>query len=607
MKEASRIFVIDDPIGKTASIFSLKKLKCTILRYIITFFLLRRYPFLKRCPICIKLSNISINFLSLKLSNVSFTYKSYDIAIQKIKIRINYGEFLKNTHPHNLFNIEITEINLTEDVPTSPEYPLNRKKQSHNANPYERIQKIWGFLLNTHLNISIDQIRAGTKFLSVHIINFVAKEKLINFELIKLNGLIDFKSIKISCHIKTASKEITLDAICFLENGGTSNLIFESLRFITRQVVSNCLLQLNFEFAIGGLKINNNHISDMAFIIKNIDAELVLHVEKNKIFLSEDSGGSINKILSFAISCFYDFNDKEYLHLNLAVETDVKALILEFGPLFTSKLINVIDLNGTLILQFRLMFNLHNPLEHFLETRILENKITIKDTNLLYLDALHETNITSHFKKKDKSYTYITLDKLSNQILTVLIHTEDPNFFKHSGVDPSFFGNALMLNITNKKMVKGASTITMQLVKNMYLNNSKILIRKFEEIIIALLIENYFMLPKNRILEAYINVIELAPNTFGIEQGCLLYFGKSYANLSLIEAISISYILPRPLHFYEALLSQTDQLRNNLSKHCIKVARALLLSKKITIDEFSRIEKTIKFKHPFNEFEIITA
>lgn len=159
-------------------------------------------------------------------------------------------------------------------------------------------------------------------------------------------------------------------------------------------------------------------------------------------------------------------------------------------------------------------------------------------------------------------------------------------FWEHKGVDVEFIGFALVTNLSEHRIARGASTITMQLVRNLFLSHDRNLFRKTEETVLALLLENYYKIDKKVILELYINVIELAPEIYGLAKGSLFYFAKEYVELTLIEIITLTYIIPRPKHFYEALLQESTQLKRNLYNHINKYLYVLLYKGLIGVNEY---------------------
>ena len=212
------------------------------------------------------------------------------------------------------------------------------------------------------------------------------------------------------------------------------------------------------------------------------------------------------------------------------------------------------------------------------------------------------------FAKHGRNYfsanNYVHYHKIPEYLINAIICTEDPGFWAHRGIDPAFVGYALTANLKSQRFERGASTITMQLVRNLFLNHDKNILRKVEECVIALLIENYFKIEKKDILEIYLNLIEFAPNVYGLHHACRFYFGKSYSELSLTESLVLTYIIPRPKHFYEALLEKSEQLRGNLHRHVQQYATAMLHKQFITPNDYNNISSTIVFSSQFGTITI---
>lgn len=122
---------------------------------------------------------------------------------------------------------------------------------------------------------------------------------------------------------------------------------------------------------------------------------------------------------------------------------------------------------------------------------------------------------------------------------------EDFSFYWHKGIDYEELKESIKKNIKEKRFARGGSTITQQLAKNLYLSNKKSITRKIKEFFIAKRLEK--ALPKDRIFELYLNVIELGPGIFGVETASLRYFGCTVSELTLGEIVRLVAILPRPL------------------------------------------------------------
>lgn len=125
-----------------------------------------------------------------------------------------------------------------------------------------------------------------------------------------------------------------------------------------------------------------------------------------------------------------------------------------------------------------------------------------------------------------------------------VILAEDANFYKHEGIDVKAIKNAIKYDLEKKSFARGASTITQQVAKNLFLSREKTINRKIKEIILAKRMEQE--LTKGRIIELYLNVIELGPMVHGIGHGAHYYFGKPASALTPRECAFIAAMLPGP-------------------------------------------------------------
>lgn len=192
-------------------------------------------------------------------------------------------------------------------------------------------------------------------------------------------------------------------------------------------------------------------------------------------------------------------------------------------------------------------------------------------------------------KKKGKKYKinqiWIPLSKVSPYLVEAVIVSEDASFFSHSGIDWYEVKESVRKNYERGKIVRGASTITMQLAKNLFLSTSRNPFRKLAEILITLRMEQ--KLSKNRILEIYLNVIELGDGIFGVESAARKYFGKSASELTLEESARLASIIPSPLKYTPNSDKKFVQWRTKL------ILNRLLSRQKIKAgisDEFRTVE-----------------
>ena len=140
---------------------------------------------------------------------------------------------------------------------------------------------------------------------------------------------------------------------------------------------------------------------------------------------------------------------------------------------------------------------------------------------------------------------WVSSDEIPNLLKETIRVTEDAAFYQHRGVDFAELKAAFKKNWQKGKYVRGASTITQQLAKNLYLSTDKSVIRKIKEYLIARRLEN--QLGKKRIFELYLNVIEFGPGIFGVQAAANTFFNKNVRELSLEEMVRLTAVIPKPL------------------------------------------------------------
>jgi monofunctional glycosyltransferase len=160
-------------------------------------------------------------------------------------------------------------------------------------------------------------------------------------------------------------------------------------------------------------------------------------------------------------------------------------------------------------------------------------------------DCITTSMFHVHLCPKDESYA--RLRDISQFTRHAVIVSEDGAFYSHKGIDWFEMRESMEKNWEHGGFVRGGSTITQQLAKNIYLNGSKSILRKVREAIIAVQIEG--ILSKDEILEKYLNVVEFGKNIFGVKQAAKHYFGKPPADLNVAESAFLAFLLPNPEHY----------------------------------------------------------
>jgi monofunctional glycosyltransferase len=139
-------------------------------------------------------------------------------------------------------------------------------------------------------------------------------------------------------------------------------------------------------------------------------------------------------------------------------------------------------------------------------------------------------------------------DQIPSEMEWAVVVAEDANFYSHKGIDVKAIKNAIKYDLQKKRFARGASTITQQTAKNLFLSQKKTITRKIEEVYLAKRMEQE--LTKGRILELYLNIVELGPMVYGIGHGARYYFDKPAGSLTPRECAFLAAMLPGPQKVY---------------------------------------------------------
>ena len=148
-------------------------------------------------------------------------------------------------------------------------------------------------------------------------------------------------------------------------------------------------------------------------------------------------------------------------------------------------------------------------------------------------------------------YKFVPIERISSNLRLAVIVAEDFDFASHNGFALNEIIDSVYKGLRNFRIPRGASTISQQLAKNLYLSNSRNPLRKVREAIITYKLEK--TLTKRRILELYLNIVELGPGIFGAEAASFYWFSKPASALNPAESAKLAAILPGPNSFFNPI------------------------------------------------------
>jgi len=357
------------------------------------------------------------------------------------------------------------------------------------------------------------------------------------------------------------------------------NLYFDKKYFINFTNLSGsfsssekCLSYVNLN--IKNLCLINKYVSLQKFCLKQISFNLKYNFKNDYLIFLKGSKIKINNLV-FPFYCKVNYNNG--IILDLVVESknfNSQDLFYSLPKEVFSNLFGIKTL-GNLSFYMNLSLNTRkiDSLNFFWKLssnnfRVIEwGNFPINKLREEFYHFIYENNelVDSIFISPNNS-NYIVFKDIPSELVGAILTTEDPSFFVHKGFINEAIRESIIENLKYKRIKRGASTITMQLVKNLFLYKYKVIARKIEEIIITWLIENLNLLSKEKIFEIYVNIIEFGPKVYGLKKACEFYFNKKVKDLNLKESIFLAAIIPFPKYFY-IIFNDTLKLKDSYEKY----------------------------------------
>ena len=368
-----------------------------------------------------------------------------------------------------------------------------------------------------------------------------------------LNGQVN--SDKKRLYLEVSSKEKNVE-IPFLKGKYGLALSFDKLIFDLANVkrAKKDLLQIDGSFAYENLKINHHRLSDSTIILPHAIAKGGIEISSNYIAIKEKSSVKVKDFEVFP-------QMKMIMSPSKRLELAIHAGRFEAQQFFDAlpqglfESLEGIEVSGGIAydLDFAVDFDkpeniVFNSTIDDADLKVLKwGKVNIDSLNYPFVyDAYDGTNLIRQFIVGPENPNFVPLHQIPYVLKTTVRNTEDPFFFKHNGFEEEAFKLSIETNLKEKKFKRGASTISMQLVKNVFLNRKKTMNRKLEEILLVWLMESSSQVSKERLFEIYLNVIEWGNNVYGIKEAAQYYFLKQPTELTLGESLFLSSIIPRP-------------------------------------------------------------
>lgn len=305
------------------------------------------------------------------------------------------------------------------------------------------------------------------------------------------------------------------------------------------------------------LSLNSCKLAPNSVNIDSLQILLSINLQPNHLVIDSSSTVKVNDL---SANIYADISNNSTTSINLKVKTP-QIKWQHFINDMPEGLFNTIDklkIKGSFDYNLQFKLDLDNPDSLYLTSKLVSKDFKIEDFGDTRIAAINDTftykivendSITKPIFLGEKNSKFTPLSKISPFLTWAVITSEDGSFFYHKGFDPEGIKHAIACNLKENRFARGGSTITQQMVKNIFLNQNKNVSRKLEEMLIVWMIENGNILSKERILEIYLNIIEWGPNVNGIAEAAQFYFSKKPSELTLKESLFLAYIIPRPAKY----------------------------------------------------------
>ena len=316
-------------------------------------------------------------------------------------------------------------------------------------------------------------------------------------------------------------------------------------------------LQISPTITAQNFQINHWRLSKEDVVLPAAKFNGTLKINEHGFELDSASTATLNHA-SFKLFTSYQTKGDTIFALNVNMPEMPSDTFFHALPGGMFNTLKGISCSGNLAYNLQFKINTSQP-----DSLIFESQLKRKNFHIIHMGEENYTRIADAFVydaySGDQLIRRITvgpenpeftpLGMITPNLPAAIMQSEDPSFMVHRGFVPAAFRESIAKNYRERRFARGGSTISMQLVKNVFLNRNKTVSRKAEEALIVYLVENLELVSKGRMMEIYLNVIEWGPNIYGAAEASKFYFNKRPSELSLQECIFLAAIIPNPKYF----------------------------------------------------------
>jgi hypothetical protein len=378
---------------------------------------------------------------------------------------------------------------------------------------------------------------------------------------------------------------------------------FESVDFDLKSLeMDNGVLTLDAEGRLKGLTVNDRRLADTFVVVNDCTGKLLARLGKDFFEIDSATSLNLNKIKTHLFARA-DFGSKKEYSLKFKVDRMGAGAFFESLPEGMFRNLKGIEAAGELEYDLYAKLNDKNPDDCIFTSELRPYGFKIKKMGATNLQKMNGEFVHTFYERGRpvRSFAvgasnpaFTALDDIPELLQKAVMTGEDPAFFGHNGFYIEAIRQSIAQNYKAGRFARGGSTISMQLVKNVFLSRRKTLARKAEEILIVWLIESQRLSSKARMFEVYMNIIEWGPGVFGVGEASRFYFSKAPSELEPIECAFLASIVPMPKSYAYFI----DSTGNISSRHWNFIAIRNVMIKRGEISEADSANFNLKLNGP---------
>jgi hypothetical protein len=412
----------------------------------------------------------------------------------------------------------------------------------------------------------------------------------------------DERAVSFKLYPKEAKKIV----LPFLKYKWNSDIGFDTLAFSLGQGNPGIdITVINGSAKVRGLEIMDNHVAANKVLFDRLGIDYTLNFGKD--FIEFDSASLVTfNALDFHPFIKYRPHPTKQIRLSLhKTEFPAEELFSSIPEgLFTY--VHEMQVKGSLSYTMDFFADLSNPDSILFQSEFKRHQFSVVSYGGTDLTKINGPFLYTAYEKGEpirifmvgpENPNFRTLEHISPYLQASILNSEDGGFYQHRGFSEESFRNSIIANIKERRFVRGGSTITMQLVKNVFLQRNKTIGRKAEEALIVWLIENQGLSTKDRMYEVYLNIIEWGPMVYGANEAARFYFNKDASKLTLAESIFLASIIPRP-KWFKYSFDEQGHLRESNAGFYKLLSGKMLKKGQITQEDFDKLVPSIELKGP---------